>query len=42
MTAAITSRLERLPGGFCTHWENADLHGARQERTFMGTLPATA
>src|SRR6202049_1158018 len=26
-------RLERLPGGACTHWKAPPLHGARQERT---------
>src|ERR1700682_4004364 len=27
-------RLERLPGGTCTHWKAPSLHGARQKRTF--------
>src|SRR6476469_4405922 len=26
-------RLERLPGGACTHWKAPPLHGARQQRT---------
>src|SRR6202171_5453334 len=26
-------RLERLPGGACTHWKAPPLHGARQNRT---------
>src|SRR3979411_1840390 len=25
-------RLERLPGGTCTHWKAPSLHGARQKR----------
>src|SRR5437764_8838142 len=29
-------RLERLPGGPCTHWKAPPFHGARQKRT----LPA--
>src|SRR3979411_2492012 len=28
-------RLERLPGGACTHWKAPPLHGARQERSFI-------
>jgi hypothetical protein len=26
-------RLERLPGGACTHWKAPPLHGARQKRS---------
>src|SRR3979411_1585501 len=26
-------RLERLPGGACTHWKAPPLHGARQQQT---------
>src|SRR5260370_42657972 len=28
-------RLERLPGGACTHWKAPPLHGARQMRSFL-------
>ncbi|WP_271618165.1 hypothetical protein, partial [Bradyrhizobium sp. CCBAU 51745] len=28
-------RLERLPGGACTHWKAPPLHGAHPERTFQ-------
>ena len=28
-------RLERLPGGACTHWKAPPLHGARQNRRSM-------
>src|SRR5258705_676717 len=28
-------RLERLPGGACTHWEVPPLHGARQKPTLL-------
>ena len=27
-------RLERLPGGICTHWKAPPFHGARQKRSF--------
>ena len=27
-------RLERLPGGACTHWKAPPFHGARQKQTF--------
>ena len=29
-------RLERLPGGICTHWKAPPFHGARRKRTFAG------
>jgi len=29
-------RLERLPGGPCTHWKAPPLHGARQKRSVAG------
>ena len=32
-------RLERLPGGTCTHWESAAFHGARQKQT-LGSAAA--
>src|SRR5258706_15627026 len=32
--AAYCFRLERLPGGACTHWKAPPLHGARQKRTW--------
>src|SRR6266851_7820346 len=28
-------RLERLPGGACTHWKAPPFHGARQERSLV-------
>src|SRR6202041_1170009 len=30
-------RLERLPGGACTHWNAPPSHGARKERPFPTT-----
>ena len=32
MTAPDCFRLERLPGGPCTHWKAPPCHGARQKR----------
>ena len=29
-------RLERLPGGVCTHWKAPPLHGARHNRSLVG------
>src|ERR1700724_472332 len=31
-------RLERLPGGVCTHWKAPPLHGASQKRSFARSL----
>src|SRR5258708_39169924 len=31
-------RLERLPGGPCTHWKAPPLHGARHKPTFTPSL----
>jgi hypothetical protein len=31
-------RLERLPGGACTHWKAPPLHGARHERKSNGPI----
>src|SRR6202020_1621199 len=31
-------RLERLPGGACTHWKAPPCHGAHVERTFRVSL----
>jgi hypothetical protein len=28
-------RLERLPGGICTHWKAPPCHGAHPKRTFV-------
>src|SRR6478735_11713844 len=33
-------RLERLPGGACTHWKAPPLHGAHPERTLARRLSA--
>src|SRR3984957_14088576 len=33
MTAPVASRLERLPGGACTHWKAPPCHGAHVKRT---------
>src|SRR5216683_2564207 len=38
MTAPIAFRLERMPGGTCTHWKAPPLHGARQFRTFVALV----
>ena len=35
-------RLERLPGGPCTHWKAPPLHGARHQLSFTGAARATA
>src|SRR3984893_15701703 len=32
-------RLERSPGGTCTHWKAPPSHGARKYRTFPEDLP---
>jgi hypothetical protein len=34
-------RLERLPGGACTHWKAPPFHGARQHRTHAPQQPTT-
>ena len=33
MAAPTSLRLERLPGGACTHWKAPPCHGAHPERT---------
>src|SRR3979490_2519690 len=35
-------RLERLPGGICTHWKAPPLHGAHPSRTSDPILPSQA
>jgi hypothetical protein len=32
-------RLERLPGGACTHWKTPPSHGARKKRTLRAARP---
>src|SRR5580692_10901076 len=34
-------RLERLPGGACTHWKTPPCHGAHPRQTLERSLPAT-
>jgi hypothetical protein len=35
-------RLERLPGGVCTHWKAPPLHGARHLRTLRAEIRLNA
>ena len=37
MTAPVAYRLERLPGGPCTHWKVPPYHGTHPERKY--TVP---
>jgi hypothetical protein len=35
-------RLERLPGGACTHWKAPPCHGAHVNRSFGGAMALSA